>query len=61
VQSVLSPLPVVEVALGPELAGHVLAEDVLAPADVPPTQTTSVDGYALRCTSHMRRHPPTFC
>lgn len=26
-----------------------LAEDVLAPRNVPFTQTTSVDGYALRC------------
>ncbi|KAF8207824.1 MoaB/Mog domain-containing protein [Mycena galopus ATCC 62051] len=34
----------------PELRGHVLAEDVYAPQDVPSTSTTSVDGYALRST-----------
>jgi gephyrin len=33
----------------PALKGHVLAEDVLAPQNVPFTKTTSVDGYALRC------------
>ncbi|KAJ7639494.1 MoaB/Mog domain-containing protein [Roridomyces roridus] len=33
-----------------ELRGHVLAEDVLAPQNAPPTSTTSVDGYALRST-----------
>ncbi|KAG8860526.1 hypothetical protein FRB96_003780 [Tulasnella sp. 330] len=30
------------------LPGHVLAEDVYAPQNVPKTQTTNVDGYALR-------------
>ena len=30
------------------LRGHVLAEDVTAPSDVPSTSTTNVDGYALR-------------
>jgi gephyrin len=45
----LSPLPVVEHAVTPDLAGHVLTEDVLAPHDIPATPTTSVDGYALRC------------
>lgn len=29
------------------LTGHVLAEDVLAPQDVPSSITTNVDGYAL--------------
>ncbi|KAJ7721865.1 MoaB/Mog domain-containing protein [Mycena metata] len=33
-----------------ELRGHVLAEDVYAPQNVPLTSTTSVDGYALRST-----------
>ncbi|KAJ7603652.1 MoaB/Mog domain-containing protein [Roridomyces roridus] len=32
------------------LRGHALAEDVLAPQNVPSTSTTSVDGYALRST-----------
>ncbi|KAJ3533926.1 hypothetical protein NMY22_g7136 [Coprinellus aureogranulatus] len=30
------------------LRGYVLAEDIYAPSDAPPTATTSVDGYALR-------------
>ncbi|KAF9035074.1 molybdenum cofactor biosynthesis protein [Hymenopellis radicata] len=29
------------------LAGHVLAEDVYSPSNIPPTTTTSVDGYAV--------------
>ncbi|KAJ6560153.1 MoaB/Mog domain-containing protein [Mycena capillaripes] len=33
-----------------KLSGHVLAEDVYAPQNVPLTSTTSVDGYALRST-----------
>ncbi|RDB20116.1 Molybdenum cofactor synthesis protein cinnamon [Hypsizygus marmoreus] len=33
-----------------KLRGHVLAADVYAPVDVPPSPTTSVDGYALRST-----------
>ncbi|KAJ7880952.1 hypothetical protein B0H13DRAFT_2050012 [Mycena leptocephala] len=33
-----------------ELRGHVLAEDVYAPQNVPLTSTTNVDGYALRST-----------
>ncbi|KAJ7433062.1 MoaB/Mog domain-containing protein [Mycena galericulata] len=33
-----------------DLRGHVLAEDVHAPQDVPFTSTTSADGYALRST-----------
>ncbi|KAJ7724739.1 MoaB/Mog domain-containing protein [Mycena maculata] len=33
-----------------ELRGHVLAEDVHAPQNVPFTSTTSADGYALRST-----------
>ncbi|KAI0068608.1 hypothetical protein BV25DRAFT_1904010 [Artomyces pyxidatus] len=32
----------------PDLKGHVLAEDVFAPQNVPLSQTTNVDGYALR-------------
>jgi gephyrin len=35
--------------VSPALKGYVLAEDVLAPQNVPFTYTTSVDGYALRC------------
>ncbi|EFI27789.1 molybdenum cofactor biosynthesis protein [Coprinopsis cinerea okayama7 len=32
------------------LRGYVLAEDVYAPHNVPPTPTTNVDGYAIRST-----------
>jgi gephyrin len=42
----------------PELRGHVLAEDVYAPQNVPSTSTTSVDGYALRCTSDFANEYP---
>lgn len=44
----ITPLPALDVAVRASIAGHVLAEDVFAPADVPASQTTSVDGYALR-------------
>ncbi|EGO02125.1 hypothetical protein SERLA73DRAFT_49272, partial [Serpula lacrymans var. lacrymans S7.3] len=37
-------------SVNPTLKGHVLAEDVYAPQNVPSSQTTSVDGYALRST-----------
>ena len=33
----------------PFLRGQVLAENVYATQDVPPTHTTNVDGYAIRC------------
>ncbi|OCH94289.1 hypothetical protein OBBRIDRAFT_789424 [Obba rivulosa] len=46
----LGPLPAVDAAVTPHLSGHVLAEDVHAPQNVPSTYTTSVDGYALRST-----------
>ncbi|CCM01747.1 uncharacterized protein FIBRA_03813 [Fibroporia radiculosa] len=46
----IKPLPVTEQLVTPHLKGHVLAEDVCAPQDVPLTSTTSVDGYALRST-----------
>ena len=39
------------IKVGPSLAGYVLAEDVYAPHNIPSTQTTSVDGYALLCKS----------
>ncbi|KAF9067623.1 MoaB/Mog domain-containing protein [Rhodocollybia butyracea] len=44
----VSHLPVVTLPVTASLRGHILAEDVYAPADLPPTKTTSVDGYALR-------------
>ncbi|KAH7912952.1 MoaB/Mog domain-containing protein [Hygrophoropsis aurantiaca] len=42
------PLKSINHAVTPTLAGHVLAEDVYAPQNVPPSKSTSVDGYALR-------------
>lgn len=47
----VQPLPAITLPVGPELQGHVLAEDVFAPQDVPSSPTTSVDGYAMRCKS----------
>ena len=31
-----------------QLRGHVLAEDIVASADIPPGPSTNVDGYAVR-------------
>ncbi|KAJ7668136.1 MoaB/Mog domain-containing protein [Mycena rosella] len=50
VQKNISPLGVEKKLVTHELRGHILAEDVYAPQDVPFTSTTSVDGYALRST-----------
>ncbi|KAJ7098600.1 MoaB/Mog domain-containing protein [Mycena belliarum] len=50
VQNHVSPLGTETKQVTPDLSGHVLAEDVYAPQDVPSTPTTSVDGYALRST-----------
>lgn len=44
----VQPLDVVTVPVTPSLAGHVLAEDVYAPEDIPSSPTTNVDGYAVR-------------
>ncbi|KAI0776158.1 MoaB/Mog domain-containing protein [Trametes elegans] len=44
------PLPVYEEPVTPRLRGHVIAEDVLSPQNVPSTYSTNVDGYALRHT-----------
>ncbi|KZT66051.1 hypothetical protein DAEQUDRAFT_489147 [Daedalea quercina L-15889] len=46
----VQPLGSSEQPVTAQLKGHVLAEDVYAPQDVPLTFTTSVDGYALRST-----------
>ena len=43
----LTPMPAETVALGAAL-GRVLADDVLAPIDVPPFDRANVDGFALR-------------
>lgn len=42
------PLPAEKRIVDLSLRGHVLAEDVHAPENVPRTQTTNVDGYALK-------------
>ncbi|KAI9574318.1 MoaB/Mog domain-containing protein [Boletus coccyginus] len=44
----IQPLESLDLPVTPALAGHVLAEDVYAPQNVPSSQTTNVDGYALR-------------
>ncbi|KAH7887399.1 MoaB/Mog domain-containing protein [Phlebopus sp. FC_14] len=44
----IQPLGPITLPVTPALAGHVLAEDVYAPQNVPSSKTTSVDGYALR-------------
>jgi len=43
-------LETIELPLSPGLAGHVLAEDIHAPQDVPNNRTTNVDGYAVRAS-----------
>ncbi|KAF9651619.1 hypothetical protein BDM02DRAFT_3138792 [Thelephora ganbajun] len=46
----IHPLPSTLEKVSPALRGHVLAEDVIAPSNIPLTSTTNVDGYALRST-----------
>jgi molybdenum cofactor synthesis domain-containing protein len=46
IQSRIAPLPPVEVAFR-EALGYVLAENVVAPTDLPPAERSAVDGYAL--------------
>ncbi|KAF4575201.1 hypothetical protein EYR40_005063 [Pleurotus pulmonarius] len=48
-------LPVQRCRVSPGLKGHILAENVYAPQDVPIRETTNVDGYALRSSD-----PPGF-
>ncbi|KAF5371123.1 hypothetical protein D9758_004188 [Tetrapyrgos nigripes] len=48
VDETIQTLPVVTLSVNSKVTGHVLAEDVYAPSNVPPQATTSVDGYALR-------------
>ncbi|KAF8635012.1 hypothetical protein AX15_000594 [Amanita polypyramis BW_CC] len=48
VLSKISPLGKVNLPVAASLMGHILAENVCAAQDVPPTPTTNVDGYALR-------------
>ncbi|KAF8841581.1 hypothetical protein BDN67DRAFT_967000 [Paxillus ammoniavirescens] len=44
----IQPLGPIKLPVTPALAGHVLAENVYAPQNIPSTQTTNVDGYAFR-------------
>ncbi|KAK7053929.1 Molybdopterin molybdenumtransferase [Favolaschia claudopus] len=46
----VSPLEVERHLVDHRLSGHILAEDVHAPQNVPSASTTNVDGYALRST-----------
>ncbi|KAI0832725.1 MoaB/Mog domain-containing protein [Trametes gibbosa] len=46
----ITPLPMIEEPVTAKLRGHVIAEDVYAPQNVPSTYSTNVDGYALRST-----------
>ncbi|KAF9527969.1 MoaB/Mog domain-containing protein [Crepidotus variabilis] len=48
VKTNVDTLPVVNLPVNAQLGGHILAEDIYAPCNVPSTFTTSVDGYALR-------------
>lgn len=44
----VKPLEAREAPVSSDLRGTVLAEDIFAPQNVPPTNTTNVDGYAVR-------------
>ncbi|MGE3269808.1 MAG: gephyrin-like molybdotransferase Glp [Chloroflexota bacterium] len=46
IQSRIAPLPPIEVSFRQAL-GYVLAENVIAPADLPPAERSAVDGYAV--------------
>lgn len=48
VLSAVEPLPPVALPLL-DAAGLVLADDVIAPEDVPPFRNSAMDGYAVRC------------
>ncbi|KWU41131.1 molybdenum cofactor biosynthesis protein, partial [Rhodotorula sp. JG-1b] len=43
-----APLKVQTMNVGPDLVGHVLAEDVVSPRNVPSGPSTNIDGYAVR-------------
>ncbi|KAI0080848.1 hypothetical protein K474DRAFT_102098 [Panus rudis PR-1116 ss-1] len=47
----VEPLPPVEALVTTKLTGCVLAEDVIAPYNIPHTYTSNVDGYALRSSN----------
>lgn len=46
---ITAPTPAVEIPLSRAL-GHVLADDVQAPFDVPPADNSAVDGFAVRAS-----------
>ncbi|KAJ9093795.1 hypothetical protein QFC19_008172 [Naganishia cerealis] len=48
------PLPIETVPTGHMLKNYVLAEDIFASADLPPTRTTNVDGYAVVADEYNR-------
>ncbi|CAE6485640.1 unnamed protein product [Rhizoctonia solani] len=48
VLQVSEPLEPVTLGVNSRLAGHVLAEDITAPRELPATPTTNVDGYAVQ-------------
>ncbi|POY73341.1 hypothetical protein BMF94_3676 [Rhodotorula taiwanensis] len=39
-------------SVGAELVGHVLADDVVSPRNVPSGPSTNIDGYAIRASEH---------
>ena len=43
-----APLKVQTMNVGPDLVGHVLADDVVSPRNVPSGPSTNIDGYAVR-------------
>jgi hypothetical protein len=43
-----APLKVQTMNVGSELVGHVLADDVVSPRNVPSGPSTNIDGYAVR-------------
>lgn len=58
VHAVVSPLPVVEVAVA-DAIGLVIAEDVIAPEAIPPFANTAMDGFAIRFADVASATPET--
>lgn len=52
--STLKPLPTTNKKVDSSLRGHVVAETVISAYDIPPSPSSNVDGYALKCEHH---HP----
>ncbi|KAJ8087112.1 hypothetical protein PM082_005940 [Marasmius tenuissimus] len=51
INDTISPSATITRQVDSSLKGFVLAEDISSPSDFPPTQTTSVDGYALKAST----------